>query len=154
MIGPRVVTARFYMPRNMELRLAGSISELEREARRLRRTCPDVFILSGDERLPEHTALPVEKVGYGIMVLLIVSSFAGAMISFGRIKRQRMLVCIVSGVIYFAMLMSMTALFFGGQYSAVGTTALLVLAGSGAAALLGLRQGRGAKRTKIKVPHR
>ena len=40
MIGPRVVTARFYMPRNMELRLAGSISELEREARRLRRTCP------------------------------------------------------------------------------------------------------------------
>ena len=96
----------------------------------------------------------VEKVGYGIMVLLIVSSFAGAMISFGRIKRQRMLVCIVSGVIYFAMLMSMTALFFGGQYSALGTTALLVLAGSGAAALLGLRQGRGAKRTKIKVPHR
>lgn len=64
MIGPRVVTARFYMPRNMELRLAGSISELEREARRLRRTCPDVFILSGDERLPEHTALPVEKVAW------------------------------------------------------------------------------------------
>lgn len=56
--------ARFYMPRNMELRLAGSISELEREARRLRRTCPDVFILSGDERLPEHTALPVEKVAW------------------------------------------------------------------------------------------
>ena len=105
-------------------------------------------------KLVEAETLPVEKVGYGIMVLLIVSSFAGAMISFGRIKRQRMLVCIVSGVIYFAMLMSITALFFGGQYSAVGTTALLVLAGSGAAALLGLRQGRGAKRTKIKVPHR
>ena len=104
-------------------------------------------------KLVEAETLPAEKVGYGIMVLL-VSSFAGAMISFGRIKRQRMLVCIVSGVIYFAMLMSMTALFFGGQYSAVGTTALLVLAGSGAAALLGLRQGRGAKRTKIKVPHR
>ena len=102
----------------------------------------------------KNNEFPVEKIGYGIMVLLIVSSFAGAMISFGRIKRQRMLVCIVSGVIYFAMLMSMTALFFGGQYSAVGTIALLVLAGSGAAALLGLRQGRGAKRTKIKVPHR
>ena len=116
-------------------------------------------------KLVEAETLPVEKVGYGIMVLLIVSSFAGAMISFGRIKRQRMLVCIVSGVIYFAILMSITALFFGGQYSAVGTTALLVLAGSGApesivsdealrSALLGLRQGRGAKRTKIKVPHR
>ena len=79
-------------------------------------------------KLVEAETLPVEKIGYGIMVLLIVSSFAGAMISFGRIKRQRMLVCIVSGVVYFAMLMSMTALFFGGQYSAVGTTALLVLA--------------------------
>ena len=36
----------------------------------------------------------------------------------------------------------------------IAAAALLVLAGSGAAALLGLRQGRGAKRTKIKVPHR
>ena len=104
--------------------------------------------------LVESETLPVEKIGYGIMALLIVSSFAGAMIAFGRIKRQRMLVCIVSGVIYFTMLMSVTALFFGGQYSAVGTTALLVLAGSGTAALLGLRQRRGTKRTKIKVPHR
>ena len=105
-------------------------------------------------KMVKSETLPVEKIGYGIMVLLIVSSFAGAMIAFSRIKRQRMLVCIVSGVIYFAMLMSMTALFFGGQYSAVGTTALLVLAGSGTAALLGLRQRRGTKRTKIKVPHR
>ena len=105
-------------------------------------------------KMVESETLPVEKIGYGIMALLMVSSFAGAMIAFGRIKRQRMLVCIVSGVIYFAMLMSMTALFFGGQYSAVGTTALLVLAGSGTAALLGLRQRRGTKRTKIKVPHR
>ena len=50
-------------------------------------------------KLVESETLPVEKIGYGIMALLIVSSFAGAMIAFGRIKRQRMLVCIVSGVI-------------------------------------------------------
>lgn len=105
-------------------------------------------------KLVESETLPVERVGYGIMVLLIVSAFAGAMVAFGRIKRQRVLVCIASGGIYFAMLLSVTALFFGGQYSGVGTTALLVLAGSGTAALLGLRQGRGAKRTKIKLPHR
>ena len=40
-------------------------------------------------KLVEAETLPVEKVGYGIMVLLIVSSFAGAMISFGRIKPAR-----------------------------------------------------------------
>lgn len=105
-------------------------------------------------KLVEAETMPVENIGYGIMALLVISSFAGAMIAFGRIKRQRLMVCGVSGVIYFAVLMSITALFFGGQYSAVGVTALMVLAGSAVAALLGLRQGRGAKRTKIKVPHR
>ncbi|MGM9548845.1 MAG: TIGR04086 family membrane protein [Faecousia sp.] len=105
-------------------------------------------------KLVESETIPVEKIGYGIMVLTVLSAFTGAMVSFRGIKRQRLLVCGVSGAIYFAILMSITALFFGGQYSAVGITALLVLGGSAAAALLGLRQSGGRKRTKIKVPHR
>lgn len=105
-------------------------------------------------KLVDAERMAWENIGYGIMVLLLAASFAGAMVSFGKIKRQRMLVCGLSGVIYFAMLLAITALFFGGQYSAVGVTALLVLAGSGTAALLGLRQGRGGKRKKIKLPNR
>ena len=35
-------------------------------------------------KLVEAEMLPVEKIGYGIMALLMVSSFAGAMIAFGR----------------------------------------------------------------------
>ena len=102
-------------------------------------------------KLVEGETIPQEKIGYGIMVILVLSAFTGSMAAFGRIKRQRLLVCGLSGAIYFAVLMSMTALFFGGQYSAVGTTALLILLGSAAAALLGLKQGRGVKRKKIKV---
>ena len=105
-------------------------------------------------KLVESETIPVEKIGYGIMILTVLSAFTGAMVSFSRIKRQRLLVCGVSGAIYFAILMSITALFFGGQYSAVGITALLVLGGSAAAAFLGLRQRGGRKRKKIKVPHR
>lgn len=105
-------------------------------------------------KLVEAKRMAEENIGYGVMVLLLLASFAGALVAFRRIKRQRMLVCLLSGVIYFAILMSMTALFFGGQYEAVGVTALLVLGGSAVAALLGLQQGRGQKHRKIKVPHR
>lgn len=104
-------------------------------------------------KLVETERLAQENIGYGVMVLLLAASFIGALVSFSRVKRQRMLVCCVSGLIYFAMLMSITALFFGGQYSAVGVTALLVLGGSGTAALLGLREGRGGKRKKLKIPN-
>ncbi len=88
-----------------------------------------------------------EQVGYGILIQIVMASFLGACTAYGKIKRQRMAVCLLAGGIYFLMLLSMTALFFGGQYQAVGVTAGLVLAGSGSAGLLGMRR-------KKKVPAR
>ena len=102
-------------------------------------------------KLIETEAVGEENIGYGVMVILVLSAFIGALAAFGRVKRQRMLVCGASGLVYFGILMSMTALFFGGQYSSVGLTALLVILGCMAAGLLGLWQGRGGKRKKIKV---
>lgn len=99
-------------------------------------------------KLVEAETLPVEKVGYGIMVLLIVSSFAGAMISFGRIKRQRMLVCIVSGVIYFAILMSITALFFGGAVQRRGYDRAAGSGGQRSRRTAGTAAGQGSKTDK------
>lgn len=90
----------------------------------------------------------MENVGYGIMVLLLAASFLGAEVAYCQIRRQRMLVCGLSGVVYMAILLSMAALFFGGQYSGVGVTALVILAGCGTAGLLGLRQGRGGSSRK------
>lgn len=86
-----------------------------------------------------------ENIGYGIMILLILSSFFGGLTAYKRIKRQRLLVCMASGAVYYGLLLSITALFFGGQYEAVGVTALLVLGGSLAAGMLGLRQGKKKK---------
>lgn len=104
--------------------------------------------------LVDRQRLAMEKIGYGLLVLLLLGSYLGAMMAYRRIKRRRLLVCLASGAVYLALLLTITALFFGGQYSGVCTTALLILAGSGAAALLGAGQGRGSSHKKIKVKGR
>lgn len=95
-------------------------------------------------KLVDSEKLPWERVGYGIMVMLLAASFAGALAAYGKIKRQRLMVCLLTGVVFYGFLLSLTALFFGGQFEGMGVSLLLILAGSGAAGLLGLRQGRGA----------
>lgn len=105
-------------------------------------------------KLIDANTLPETSIGYGVMVILMLASFLGALLAYNKIKRQRMLVCMASGLSLFLILLSMTALFFGGQYSGVGVTALLILCGSGLAALLGLRENRGGKTRKIKIPNR
>ena len=104
-------------------------------------------------KLLENEYLAQEQIGYGIMVILLVSSYAGAAVSFGCVKRQRLVTCMLSGLVYFSVLLSITALFFGGQYDAVAVTALIVLCGSSAAALLHTEKKTGHKPKKIKLPN-
>lgn len=105
-------------------------------------------------KLVDMEKLPWENIGYGIIVLLLLASFSGAMAAYAKIKRQRLLVCIMSGVVYFGILLSITALFFGGQYEAVGVTAALTLGGSAVAGLLGLRDGKKGRGKKIRLRNR
>ena len=105
-------------------------------------------------KILEAEVIPESSTGYGLIVLLIAASFAGAMVSSGKIKRQQLVVCAAAGAIYYGILLSITALFFGGQYSAVGETAMLVLCGSGLAFLLRARDGKRNRSPKIKIPHR
>lgn len=89
-----------------------------------------------------------DSIGYGIMVMLLVSAVVGAEVACRRIKRQKLLVCVLTGIIYFCMLLGITALFFGGQYEAVGVTAILVLGSSLATGLLEIKEGKGKGRRK------
>lgn len=86
--------------------------------------------------------LPQNAVGYGRMVILLTASALGAAYAFGRVKRQRIAVSAYTSGVYFLMLLGMTALFFGGQYTGMGVTLLMVLAGTGSVLLLGGRGGR------------
>ena len=105
-------------------------------------------------KLVSTEKLAEENIGYGVMVLLFTASAAGAITANTRIKRQRLAVSCLSGLVYMGILLSITALFFGGQYEAVGVTALLVLGGSLVTALVNFKAGRGGKRRKIRVSHR
>lgn len=98
--------------------------------------------------------LAQENTGYGVMILLLASSFLGAMTAAYRIKRRRLIVCTASALIYFGLLMAMTALFFGGQYSGVGVTGIMVLCGGMLAIFPGMKSGKGVKQRKIKIGHR
>lgn len=90
-----------------------------------------------------------KQLGYGIMIALIMSSFAGAYVAAEKIKRQRLLICGLSGVLYFMLLLGFTALFFGGQYEAVGVTGGLVIGGSVLAAIAQNKPSRGGKRRRM-----
>ena len=94
--------------------------------------------------------LKMQNIGYGILILLIMSAFLGAMVAQGKVKHRRLMVCVLSGVVYYGVLLGITALFFGGQYAGAGVTGLLILAGSGTAALLAAGKGNGRKSIRRK----
>lgn len=104
--------------------------------------------------LAEKEIIPESSIGYGVIVLLLTASAAGAFTANGKIRRRKLLVSLLSGVIYYAILLGITALFFGGQFQGMGVTALLVLAGAALPILLN-QQGRGAvKHKRRKMPYR
>ena len=83
--------------------------------------------------------------GYGSMGILLTASVLGALAAVERVKRRRMVVCLLTGLGYYLVLLSLTALFFGGQYSGMGVTGLLIAGGSFAAGLIGAGKGEGGK---------
>lgn len=85
------------------------------------------------------------NIGYGSIVILLLSSGIGAYTAWKLIKHQRLLVCMVQSAVYYLVLLGCTALFFGGQYQGMGVTALVVLAGCGSVILLGLRREKKGK---------
>lgn len=102
--------------------------------------------------LVARESIPESGIGYCAMVILLLAGIAGSAVAVERIKRRRMLVCMLSGGIYYACLLGMTALFFGGQYQGMGVTALMVFCGVMLVLLAGIRrEGRGDyRKTKIR----
>jgi len=81
-----------------------------------------------------------EQIGYGIFIILFISALLGAAVSVNAVKRQRLMIAMGSGLLFWAMLIAITALFFGGQYDGMLVTGLIILAASGTVALMGLRR--------------
>lgn len=99
-------------------------------------------------RLISDEILVDTAIGYGSMVIVLLASALGAVISTRKVKRLRLQVSLLTGASYYAALLGITALFFGGQYQGMGVTALLVLAGTGTVILLGAREKKPGKYRK------
>ena len=74
--------------------------------------------------------VPEGAAGYLSMVILLLSSAAGASVAAGTIQRLRAQMCLAAGGGYFLALLAVTAAFFGGRYQGIGVTALMVMCGS------------------------
>ena len=83
-----------------------------------------------------------EKAGYGIMIILLITSVIGAKSTCMMVKRRKLMSCAVTGVLYWLGLFIITALYFGGQYNGVGVTGIIILCGSAIVCLLELKGER------------
>lgn len=100
-------------------------------------------------KLMDAGTIKENTVGYAVLITLLLSSYIGSKVAVNKIKRQRVVVCVLSGLVYFLVLLSMTALLFGGQYEAVGVTGVLVAGGSMLAVVNGAPSKRGGRPRKI-----
>ena len=83
------------------------------------------------------------NIGYGIMVILLLTSVIGSKATCVMIKRRRLIGCFLAGLLYWLSLIMITALFFGGQYDGMGVTGFIVLCGSAVVCLLESKGDRG-----------
>ena len=93
------------------------------------------------------------QAGYWIMGMLFAASFLGGKTAIMAMKHQRILVSFMAGLLYWGILLCITALFFGGDFSAVWVTAGIILAGCGSAALITGSKGK-KNRKKVRSTYR
>lgn len=86
-----------------------------------------------------------KNAGYGIMLLLIISSNIGSAVAKASKVQHKLVLCGSTAFAYYISLLSITLVFFHGKYSGIGETALMILCGS-TLPLLTKDRGHGAKR--------
>ena len=92
------------------------------------------------------------SVGYGIMIILLITSAIDSKATCFMIKRRKLIGCLLAGLLYWLSLIMITALFFGGQYDGMGVTGVIVFCGSAIVCLLESRGEKGKKaNTRISV---
>lgn len=72
---PRVTEARFYLPRNLDLRHCATSAELEAAAQQLTAAGRQVLILSADSGLADHSPLTLRKINWSPYPAWVVRYF-------------------------------------------------------------------------------
>ena len=93
-----------------------------------------------------------DLVGYFSMAALVTATILGAVTAARKIKRQKAIICLISGGIYFGVLLAVTAVFFGGQYEGFVITLMTVALSSAAAIMIAAREGKSGVKRKHRKP--
>lgn len=103
-------------------------------------------------KLLDSEVLRMESVGYGSLIAHLTAVFIGSKAAMGKAGHMPMPAAAATGVCYYLCLLLVNALFFGGYFTGMGTTLLLVVLAAGAS-ILTAGQGRGHKRRRrYKIP--
>ncbi len=94
------------------------------------------------------------SMGLAVLGVQVAASAAGAWLAMTKVKQRKLQVCMLTGLAYYLLLLATAALFFDGIYQGMGTSAIAVLAGSVAVALVGARGGKGSVSHKKKRAYR
>ena len=93
--------------------------------------------------------MPLSAIGYVIMAAHVLSVCMGGIIASAAFKHRKMVVCLIVSAMYYLVLVSCTAIFFGGQYQGMGITALVVAGAAGITGWFASREkNNGTKRYK------
>ena len=74
--------------------------------------------------------LAQEQIGYCSIVALLLSTILGGITTWKKVRRKRLLVCVGSGAVYYAILVMVTVVFFDGRFEGLGVTLCVILIGS------------------------
>ena len=93
--------------------------------------------------------LPQQQIGYCVLTALVTGTILGAATAWKKIKRQKLMVCLMSGGVYFLVLATATVLFFDGDFQGVGVSFVAIMLGALAAVFL-TNERKNLKKGKIR----
>lgn len=95
--------------------------------------------------LIESGSISPGAIRYGVMIMLLASSLAGAIAASTCFTSKRMIVCVIASICFFVTLLCVTAMFFDGTFTGIPATALLVIGGGIIAGLIPAGHGKKQK---------
>ena len=98
--------------------------------------------------------LEQELIGYCSVVALLLAAPLGGLTAMNRIKRKRLTVSLINGVVYFGILIAVTISFFDGNFQGMGVTLVVIMIGSLIAAMPVNRGNKHKTGTKFRKIHR
>jgi len=84
---------------------------------------------------------------YCSVAVLLLSGFVASLVAISHYKKMKIWISVITGVVYSAVLLGMTAVFFDGEYRGILVTVMVVLSGCMIATILA-RKGNNTQKLR------